>query len=121
MLEIRLFGSPEVTVDSSHVEVDTRKAIAMLAYLAIEHSADREALAALFWADSSPERARATLRRTLSALRGGVGTDVLRADRNRVELVTGFRSDIDQFDAVIEETGNTITMPMRSANAASPL
>lgn len=63
MLEIRLFGSPEVTVDSSHVEVDTRKAIAMLAYLAIEHSADREALAALFWADSSPERARASLRR----------------------------------------------------------
>lgn len=104
MLEIRLFGSPEVTVDSAHVEVDTRKAIAMLAYLPIEHSADREALAALFWADSSPERARAILRRTLSALRGGVGTDVIRADRNRVELVTGFRSDVDQFDSAIEET-----------------
>ncbi len=104
MLEIRLFGSPEVTVDSAHVEVDTRKAIAMLAYLAIEHSADREALAALFWADSSPERARATLRRTLSALRGGVGTDVIGADRNRVELVTRFRSDVDQFDSAIEET-----------------
>lgn len=104
MLDIRLLGSPQVTVNDEDVEVDTRKAIAMLAYLAIEKTADRDSLAALFWADSPPERARATLRRTLSALRGGVGHDVIEADRNQVTLVGEFNLDVDQFLAAIDET-----------------
>lgn len=105
MLEIRLFGSPEVTADSAYVEVDTRKAIAMLAYLAIERSADRDALAGLFWADSSPERSRATLRRTLSALRSGIGADWINADRNRVTIEDGFICDVHQFRTEVEATG----------------
>jgi DNA-binding SARP family transcriptional activator/Tfp pilus assembly protein PilF len=105
-LEIRLFGSPEVTLEGRPVEVDTRKAIAMLAYLAIEGSADRDTLANLFWADSSPDRARATLRRTLSALRAGVGNDVIGADRNRVRLDSQHRTDVDEFLASIAETGS---------------
>ncbi|HEX6219537.1 MAG TPA: AAA family ATPase [Acidimicrobiia bacterium] len=106
MLDIRLLGSPQVTVDGVAVDVDTRKAIAMLAYLAIETSAERDTLAALFWADSPPDRARATLRRTLSALRGGVGEDAISADRNRVELTDAHTSDIDEFVAAIESTAN---------------
>jgi DNA-binding SARP family transcriptional activator/tetratricopeptide (TPR) repeat protein len=104
MLEIRLLGSPQVTVDTVPVEVDTRKAIAMLAYLAVEQSADREALASLFWAESSPERSRATLRRTLSSLRGGIGADWIRADRNRVTIAEGFVCDVHRFTTEIEET-----------------
>jgi DNA-binding SARP family transcriptional activator len=104
VLDIHLLGSPLVTVDGSPIDVDTRKAIAMLAYLAIEHSVDREKLAGLFWADSSPDRARATLRRTLSALRGGVGPEAVIADRNRVELIPGYRCDVDLFNAAITET-----------------
>lgn len=105
MLKIRLLGSPQVTVDGEAIEVDTRKAIAMLAYLAIEKSADRDGLAGLFWADSSPDRARATLRRTLSALRGGIGAEAIEADRNRVELTGPFDLDVDEFLAGIAETG----------------
>ena len=106
MLDIRLLGSPVVTRDGTAVEVDTRKAIALLAYLAVERSADREALAALFWADSSPDRARGTLRRTLSALRSAIGAEAIVADRNRIELTRGYRSDLDLFNAAIEETTN---------------
>ena len=36
-LEIRLFGSPAIMVDGTLIEVDTRKAIALLAYLAVTH------------------------------------------------------------------------------------
>jgi DNA-binding SARP family transcriptional activator/tetratricopeptide (TPR) repeat protein len=104
MLDIRLLGSPQVTIDGEEIEVDTRKAIAMLAYLAIEGSADRDSLAVLFWADSPKDRARATLRRTLSALRSGIGSDAIAADRNQVELSGDFRVDVDQFAACIDET-----------------
>lgn len=106
MLDIRLLGSPEVTVDGKTIDVDTRKAIAMLAYLAVERSADRDVLAGLFWADSTPDRARATLRRTLSALRHGVGTEAITADRNKVELTPGLRCDVDEFTHAIEETAH---------------
>ncbi|HEY6634329.1 MAG TPA: AAA family ATPase, partial [Acidimicrobiia bacterium] len=84
--------------------MDTRKAIAMLAYLTVEGSADRESLAGLFWADSAPDRARATLRRTLSSLRGGIGPDAISADRDRVTLQPGHRSDLADFDSSIAET-----------------
>lgn len=104
MLDIRLLGSPQVTIDDEPVNVDTRKAIALLAYLAIEKSADRDSLAALFWADSPTDRARATLRRTLSALRSGIGSDAIDADRNQVTLTGTHRIDVDRFVAAIEET-----------------
>jgi DNA-binding SARP family transcriptional activator/Tfp pilus assembly protein PilF len=84
--------------------VDTRKAIALLSYLTVEKSADRETLATLFWGDAPPDRARGTLRRTLSALRTAIGADSIVADRTRVTLPTGYRSDIDLFDAAVEET-----------------
>ena len=105
MLDIQLLGPPVVTVDGAPIHVDTRKAIAMLAYLAIERRVDRELLAGLFWADSSPDRARATLRRTLSALRAGVGAHAVSADRSRVELTPGYTCDVDLFNAAIAETG----------------
>ena len=104
MLDIRLLGAPLVTKDGVPVAVDTRKAIALLSYLAVEKSADRETLAALFWGDAPPERARGTFRRTLSALRSAVGADAIEADRARVTLAAGYHSDIDRFDAALEET-----------------
>lgn len=105
-LDIRLLGSPVVTLDGSPVEVDTRKAIAMLAYLAIEGTADRNTLAGLFWADSSPDRARATLRRTLSSLRGGIGAHSIVADRHRATLTDGFSCDVAQFRSAVDETAS---------------
>jgi len=106
LLEIRLLGSPVVTSDGKPIEVDTKKAIALLAYLAIEESAERDALAALFWADSTPDRAKATLRRTLSALRGGVGPNIIESDRHRVRLSGDHTTDVGQFSRHVEETAD---------------
>lgn len=103
MLEVRLLGTPEAAADGHPVAVDTRKAIALLAYLVVEGSASRDFLATLFWADSSQERARATLRRTLSALRSATG-DAVEADRNRVALTGAVTSDLGQVNAELEET-----------------
>lgn len=87
------------------MEVDTRKATAVLAYLAVEGSADRDRLAALFWTESPPDRARATLRRTLSALRAGFGPDLLVTDRSGVRLSPAIWLDIEEFGRLLAETG----------------
>jgi DNA-binding SARP family transcriptional activator len=63
-----LLGAPHIERDGMPVAVDTRKAIALLAYLALvpqRHS--RDALAGLLWPDYSQSNARAALRRTLSS------------------------------------------------------
>lgn len=86
-LEIRLLGPVDVSVDGLPLAVDTKKAVALLAYLAVsgqEHSRDH--LADLLWPNADPERARATLRRTLSALRSGLSDRWIEADRSNLRF-----------------------------------
>jgi DNA-binding SARP family transcriptional activator len=104
MLEIKLLGQPDVSISGRPVVVDTRKAIALLAYLVVEKSASRDTLSGLFWAEASQERARATLRRTLSALRGATGSDLIEADRNLVTLVGEVSSDLDILGKELDAT-----------------
>ena len=66
-LELTLFGPPRVRRDGEPVAFDTRKALALLAYLAVTaRPHGRDALAALLWPELERAKARATLRRTLS-------------------------------------------------------
>jgi DNA-binding SARP family transcriptional activator/predicted ATPase len=86
-LKIFLLGSPRAEVDGRPLEVDTRKALAILAYLAVgEPSHRRDALAGLLWPDYDPESARGALRRTLSSLRKALGGGWVRADRSVVSF-----------------------------------
>ena len=104
MLSVDLLGPPRVALNGKPIDVDTRKAIAVLAYLVVEKSASRDTLAGLFWGDAPQERARATLRRTLSTLRAAIGGDLIQADRNLVTLVGEVVSDIELFNTWLEET-----------------
>lgn len=104
LLEVRLLGEPEAQVDGKPIDVDTRKAIAVLAYLAVEGPTTRDTLTALLWPEAPPDRARATLRRTLSALRTGVGRDHLESDRDRVVLTGSLRLDVRDFEDELTAT-----------------
>ncbi|MFP3883443.1 MAG: tetratricopeptide repeat protein [Actinomycetota bacterium] len=106
MLEVNLLGTPEVSTDGSPIRVDTRKAIALLSYLAVEGSASRDTLANLFWSESSSERARATLRRTLSALRSAAGPEILDADQHRVTITDHATVDVWSFEDSIRATAS---------------
>ena len=77
-----LLGPPRVERDGAPIEVDTRKAIAMLAYLAIQPERHgRDAVAGLASASTTtPSNASGALRRTLSTLNKAVGLGWLAAD-----------------------------------------
>ena len=76
--------------DGQPVHVDTRKAVALAAYLAVTGTAhSREALAALLWPEYEPERAHANLRRTLWALNKAVGPEWLDLDGDTIALRLG--------------------------------
>jgi DNA-binding SARP family transcriptional activator len=97
-LAIRLLGPVEVEIDGKPLSVDTRKAVALLSYLAVAgRPQDRTHLADLLWPDYDEGRGRATLRRTLSALKSGVGEGWIVVDRARVGLATeGVDLDVDR-------------------------
>jgi DNA-binding SARP family transcriptional activator/tetratricopeptide (TPR) repeat protein len=86
-LKISLLGAPRVEVDGLQLGVDTRKAVAMLAFLAVTgHTHSRAVIADLLWPELDGERAGGALRRTLSTLRAGLGADRLLSDRNSIAL-----------------------------------
>jgi DNA-binding SARP family transcriptional activator len=73
-LRLFLLGAPHIEREGEPVEVDTRKAIALLTYLVMtRQSHTRDALATLLWPELDQPHARAALRRTLSVLRKALG------------------------------------------------
>jgi DNA-binding SARP family transcriptional activator len=66
-----LLGVGSVTRDGAPVALDTRKALALIAHLALcDRPRSREALCDLLWPAHDASRARGALRRTLSTVRG---------------------------------------------------
>jgi len=104
-LSISLLGAPRITVDGQPLAVDTRKATAALAFLALTgHAHARAVLADLLWPESDPERSRSALRRTLSTLRGAIGEERLRSDRLTVSLdLEGAYLDVAEFRALVSD------------------
>lgn len=86
---VRLLGEPLIDVAGEPLDVDTRKATAVLAVLAVEGPQRRDRLAALLWPDSDAPRAAGAFRRTLSVLNSGLGEGVIEADRRDVRLIPG--------------------------------
>ena len=95
-LEISLLGPPRVRRDGEPVAFDTRKATALLAYLALaERPRSREALCELLWPGQDPEHARGALRRTLSTLRKAVGGHWIDAAADSLALRDGPGLEVD--------------------------
>ncbi|MBE7468876.1 MAG: hypothetical protein DPW09_07320 [Anaerolineae bacterium] len=88
-LALFLLGPPRIEVDGAPVEINRRKVVALLVYLAVTgETHTRDALATLFWPDNDQTQARAALRRALSVLNQHLG-DWLEIDREMVGLKPG--------------------------------
>jgi DNA-binding SARP family transcriptional activator len=103
--KILLLGAPRIEAGGEPIEVDTRKAIALLAYLAVTRGRHaRDALAGLLWPEYNQKRARAALRRTLSSLSQARSEGWLEADRESVGLDrSGIWVDVDRFRELLAE------------------
>lgn len=82
-----LLGAPRLELDGVSVQVDTRKAIAILAYLAMTgQPQSRDTLAALLWPDYPQKNARGSLRRTISALNRSLESPLFDVTRELIAL-----------------------------------
>ncbi len=108
-LELFLLGPPRLERDGLPLQFDTRKIMALVAYLAVSSlEADgwhisRDSLLALLWPDLEPSRARAVLRRNLSLLRSALGGEWLVTDRQMVSTdpEADFWLDVEQFTRLV--------------------
>ena len=102
-LRVSLLGAPSIAVGRNRIETDTRKATALLAYLAVSEQPQRRAtLAALLWPDTDEQKARGALRRTLSVLRTALGDRWLDAEGETIDLDrASVRVDVREFRAAI--------------------
>ena len=94
--EISLLGPPRVARDGEPVLFDTRKAMALLAHLALaDRPRSRESLCELLWPGHDPEQRPGALRRTLSTLRKAVGEEWIDAAGDSVALRDGAGLELD--------------------------
>ncbi len=116
MLEIRLLGEFDVRLDGQPVEIPSRPAQSLLAYLALnpETKHRREKLAGLLWPDSEETNARSNLRHALWRLRKAIGDEYFDADKVTIAFksivdceldvycLEGERIETETFDALIK-------------------
>src|SRR6266536_2844915 len=105
-LIIYLLGSPRFECDGKNINLDTRKASALIAYLAIaKQRQSRDTLAALLWPEFDQTHARATLRRTLSTLNKALGGSWLEISREYISLNfnAGIWVDVDECHILVSE------------------
>ncbi|MEJ2748389.1 MAG: BTAD domain-containing putative transcriptional regulator [Anaerolineae bacterium] len=102
-IQMQLLGPPQIRRDGQIVTVNTRKALALSAYLAVtnrRHS--RDTLIALLWPDLDQQRGRAALRTTLSVLKKALGEMGLIVENDLVGLdLTVITCDVAEFTARI--------------------
>ncbi len=112
MLSFHFLGAPRLEKNNRPLELDTRKAIALAAYLALTQTPhERDALAAFFYPDADTAHARAALRRTLSALKTALGENALDIERETLALNgNNVRVDVLEFRALVQaNTLDTLT------------
>jgi DNA-binding SARP family transcriptional activator len=103
-LRLELLGPPQVLRSGQLVSFDTRKAMAILSYLAVAGpTQSRDRLATLLWPEADDTRARSALRRTLSVT-VAQARDALVVTRSTVSLrSTAIEVDASEFDRLLSE------------------
>ncbi len=106
-LALFLLGPPGIERDGVVINVDTRKATALIAYLAVTRQRHtRDALATLLWPEYDQTNARSALRRTLSTLNKALAGNWLDSEREAIGLTqsSSLWLDVDEFIKCLAES-----------------
>jgi predicted ATPase/DNA-binding SARP family transcriptional activator len=104
VLALALLGSPVIRLDEVERYITPRKALALLAYLAVTGQTHRrDSLATLFWPEADRSRARADLRNALWVLNRSLGEGWLAVERETVALPDrpGLWVDVRRFNELV--------------------
>lgn len=103
-IKVQLFGSPYAANADGRAAFDTRKALALLAYLGVTARPQaREGLVSFLWPQADEEHGRGALRRTLSNIRSVLGRDALDVDRSSVGLTSEVEVDVISFRRAVHQ------------------
>jgi DNA-binding SARP family transcriptional activator len=115
-LSLNFLGAPEVQYDGQPIAFPTRKALALLIYLAVEGTAQpRDKLTALLWPDSP---GASTLRSTLTMLRKALGEAVSHVIADRDSLRFDLTPDVN-FDLHTLNVASQLARQLPIANHRS--
>ncbi|MEZ4664908.1 MAG: AAA family ATPase [Caldilineaceae bacterium] len=119
-LRINLLGTPEIRRGASPVTFATRKALALLLYLACNPGAQqRETLADLFWGNAPREQGRASLRRALAYLRKALAEEaLLQSDDHMLAFNPAYSPQLD-LTTLQETLLATATWPAAQAESSN--
>ncbi|MCC7353718.1 MAG: hypothetical protein IT330_08170, partial [Anaerolineae bacterium] len=105
-MRVYLFSTPRLERDGVPVAMERRKAVALLAYLAVMPGPHgRDALATLLWPELDQQGARTALRHALVSLNKSIGKGWLDTDQDRIELFIrpGLWVDVSRFRALLAQ------------------
>jgi predicted ATPase/DNA-binding SARP family transcriptional activator len=91
-LVLQFLGLPQIYIDDQPIATDRRKAIALLAYMAVNdvgqthQKYSRESLSALLWPDYEQAKAFSNLRRTIWEVHQAIGENWFIAERESIHL-----------------------------------
>src|SRR5215207_7886277 len=106
-LSLSFLGPPKLCLNNEPVKADRRKAVALLAYLAVNGSRQtRDSLSALLWPEYDQSKAFTNLRHTLWEIQQALGEGWLIADRETIELDPNadLELDVRQFEALLAQS-----------------
>lgn len=87
-VKLWLFGPPRLERDGIPIEINRRKSMALLIYLAVtQQPHSRNALATLLWPEADQSRGRSILRRALSDLRKALNKAYLQVEGDTIALL----------------------------------
>ncbi len=102
-LKLSWLGSPRIELRGRVTKLETRKAMALVAYLSLTpRECQRETLATMFWPEGNQQKALANFRRTLSSLNSSLPGWIM-ADRQTVSLTRNSKLwvDVDVFHQLL--------------------
>ncbi len=110
VIEINMLGRFEIKKDGKTVQLRSRPASALLAYLALTLGTKhpREKLAGLLWPESTDQNARKNLRQALWRLRKALGDDFLEIDGSSIALIPSRSVRLDTALVDAEEVADLV-------------